>query len=673
MGRRRRPGKSSRRAARGAAGEEESDARQPSSSPSAPCSFVVKRGRLTPAARLLVQDLRMLMSPYCSSRLREKRSNKLKDFVAVSSLLGVTHLQAVSQTEAGVYLKVAQLPSGPTLTFQVSKFSLMKDVRKAAGLKARNDSRDFRSPALLLFSGGSAGDKRNGGDKCDPGNARAALQAQDVEQLVTKMMKNVFPAIDVQTVPLSECRRVALYRRQHTPASGSSKTRFTYLFRQYAIVRRAAGVTSGVRRLVEAASRPAVERKIFRSLGLREATPQRESEREAHARACLQSGEALRDASEASDEERQSRLKRRDVDICDITLHRERRGSCFSDSEAEEEETVVAFDSRTAKATCPAPARTNQPQGGLNALLSSCADGELREAKKKREREDEEDGDEDEDAGHRDEMWRMAIALVELGPRMELQLVKIEEDVCAGRVLYHHFISKTPEELRMLKAKEAAVKAERQRQREEMERAVELQMKKKRRDREDDSDGSSAASGSGDEQVSGTKGVKKEGTNGKARAAASSGDEGGSGDESGEEGRKERQRRTKGVDASDSDGDSDTDDDADASADDEAEDNEEAGPGRQRKRFHPFSFKSKRKKTVDPPAESSSVIETVSARGHQSHKRGSAKMGKDEKKQGKPHAGTAGRGGKKKLSSADMVLQKYKKAKQQSGNASGKT
>ncbi|KEP67062.1 UNVERIFIED_CONTAM: brix domain-containing protein [Hammondia hammondi] len=668
MGRRRRPGKSSRRAARGTAGEEECDARQPSSSPSAPCSFVVKRGRLTPGARLLVQDLRMLMSPYCSSRLREKRSNKLKDFVAVSSLLGVTHLQAVSQTEAGVYLKVAQLPSGPTLTFQVSKFTLMKDVRKAAGLKARNDSRDFRSPALLLFSGGGAGVKTNGRDRHDAGDARAALQAHDVEQLVTKMMKNVFPAIDVQTVPLSECRRVALYRRQHKPASGSSKTCFTYLFRQYAIVRRAAGVTSGVRRLVEAASRPAVERKIFRSLGIREATAQRESEREPHARACMQNGEALRDASEASDEERQSRLKRRDVDICDVTLHRERRGSCFSDSEAEEEETLVAFDSRTAKATCPAPARTNQPRGGLNALLSSCADGELREAKKKREREDEE---EEEDEGHRDEMWRMAIALVELGPRMELQLVKIEEDVCAGKVLYHHFISKTPEELRMLKAKEAALKAERQRQREEMERAVELQMKK-RRDREDDSDGSSASADSGDEQVSGTKGVKKEGNNGKARAAASSGDEGDSGDESGEEGKNQRRRRTKGVYASDSDAHNDTDDDAGESADDEAEDDEGAGPGRQRKRFHPFSFKTKRKKNVDPPAESSSVIETVSTHGHHSHKGGSAKTGKDEKKQGKPHAGTAGRGGKKKLSSADVVLQKYKKAKQQSGKASGK-
>ncbi|CBZ53601.1 hypothetical protein NCLIV_033880 [Neospora caninum Liverpool] len=668
MGRRRRPGKAARRLPRGASAEEETDPRRPAASPAAPCSFVVKRGRLTPAARLLVQDLRMLMSPYCSSRLREKRSNKLKDFVAVSSLLGVTHLQAVSQTEAGVYLKVAQLPNGPTLTFQVSKFTLMKDVRKAAGLKARNDARDFRSPALLLFSGGGAGDKRTKkkAENLDDA-ARASLGPHDVELLVTKMMKNVFPAIDVQTVPLSECRRVALYRRQHTSASPSltSKTCFTYQFRQYAIVRRAAGVTSGVRRLVEAASRPAVERKIFKSLGIREATQQREREREARARARLQ-GEEPSDG-DASEDERQTRLKRRDLDICDITLNREGRGgSGFSDSEAEEEETLVEFDSRTAKATCPAAARTNQPHGGLNALLSSCAEGNLREDKKKRERDDsDEEAEGEAEEGSRDEMWKMAISLVELGPRMELQLVKIEEDVCAGKVLYHHFISKTPEELRMLKAKEAALKAERQRQRDEMERAVELQLKKKKRkDGEDeDSDGSSAATDSGDEQASGKKGKRDE--KGKRSASASAGDDGGSddGDSDSEIQANKRQRRTNGGDSEDSDGDSESDEDEGDAADDEAEEEQTGGPGKKRK--------NKKNKDVESPAENASVTPTVFAR--HSGKRGNAKQGREERKQGKARAGSAaGSAGKKKLSSADMVLQKYRQAKERSGKISGK-
>ena len=40
-----------------------------------------------------------------------------------------------------------------------------------------------------------------------------------------------------------------------------------------------------------------------------------------------------------------------------------------------------------------------------------------------------------------------AIRLYEIGPRMKLKLVKIEEGVCDGEVLYHDLITKTPEEL----------------------------------------------------------------------------------------------------------------------------------------------------------------------------------------------------------------------------------
>jgi ribosome biogenesis protein SSF1/2 len=41
--------------------------------------------------------------------------------------------------------------------------------------------------------------------------------------------------------------------------------------------------------------------------------------------------------------------------------------------------------------------------------------------------------------------------LTEIGPRMALQLVKIEEGVCSGEVLFHEFVTKTEEELNNLK------------------------------------------------------------------------------------------------------------------------------------------------------------------------------------------------------------------------------
>lgn len=42
--------------------------------------------------------------------------------------------------------------------------------------------------------------------------------------------------------------------------------------------------------------------------------------------------------------------------------------------------------------------------------------------------------------------------LTELGPRLRLQLVKIEEGICEGQVMYHSFVTKTEAELAHLKA-----------------------------------------------------------------------------------------------------------------------------------------------------------------------------------------------------------------------------
>ena len=44
-----------------------------------------------------------------------------------------------------------------------------------------------------------------------------------------------------------------------------------------------------------------------------------------------------------------------------------------------------------------------------------------------------------------------AIRLAEIGPRLKLKLIKIEEGICDGEVLYHEFIAKTPEEVQELR------------------------------------------------------------------------------------------------------------------------------------------------------------------------------------------------------------------------------
>jgi len=46
-----------------------------------------------------------------------------------------------------------------------------------------------------------------------------------------------------------------------------------------------------------------------------------------------------------------------------------------------------------------------------------------------------------------------AIRLSEIGPRLKLRLVKIEEGICDGEVLYHDYIKKSPEDLKRLREK----------------------------------------------------------------------------------------------------------------------------------------------------------------------------------------------------------------------------
>lgn len=47
---------------------------------------------------------------------------------------------------------------------------------------------------------------------------------------------------------------------------------------------------------------------------------------------------------------------------------------------------------------------------------------------------------------------KSAVRLTELGPRLTLQLVKVQEGICDGEVMYHAFIQKTEEELKAQRA-----------------------------------------------------------------------------------------------------------------------------------------------------------------------------------------------------------------------------
>jgi ribosome biogenesis protein SSF1/2 len=99
-----------------------------------PKSMVIRvgAGEVGSSVSQLALDVRRVMEPGTASRLKERRGNRLRDFVTMCGPLGVTHLLLFSRSESGnTNLRLALAPRGPTLHFRVESYSLSKDVQRA--------------------------------------------------------------------------------------------------------------------------------------------------------------------------------------------------------------------------------------------------------------------------------------------------------------------------------------------------------------------------------------------------------------------------------------------------------------------------------------------------------------------------------------------------------------
>ena len=64
-------------------------------------------------------------------------------------------------------------------------------------------------------------------------------------------------------------------------------------------------------------------------------------------------------------------------------------------------------------------------------------------------------------------MQTLCADLLQIGPRLELEVVKVEEGLCDGKVLYHGYVKKTPGEAshqQSEKQKERELKEKRRKQ-----------------------------------------------------------------------------------------------------------------------------------------------------------------------------------------------------------------
>jgi ribosome biogenesis protein SSF1/2 len=301
-------------------------------------------------------------------RTQERRSNKLKDFTSMAGPLGVTHLMLFSRSKSNrINLRIALTPRGPTLHFQIEKYSLCKDIIKAQK-HPRGGGKEFISPPLLVM---------NNFNRPQTAENDPKPILKQLESLTTTIFQSMFPPISPQNTPLSSIRRIMLLNRETTEEG-------TYVLnlRHYAITTRRTGISKRIRRLDPA--------------------EQRKREKKGHAMPDL------------------GRLE----DVADYLLDPGAGGyTSASETELDTDAEVEVLEAGTKKV-----------MSRKEILKREAGNDKIRQK-----------------SGRNVE--KRAVKLVELGPRIKMRMVKVEEGVCEGRVMWHEFVTKSKAEEKELENK----------------------------------------------------------------------------------------------------------------------------------------------------------------------------------------------------------------------------
>tara|TARA_B110000208_G_C11581833_1_gene362852 strand:+ start:9 stop:701 length:693 start_codon:yes stop_codon:yes gene_type:complete len=166
----------------------------------APRTMVVKLGKVGQQTSELVENFRKVLAPYTAKNLKARKRNRVKDFADVAAPLGVSHVLVVRQAgiTGNVNLRIGCMPRGPTLSFHIAQYSLMRHV---AQIQKRPVSTEtlFTHPPLVVLNNFQ-----------DRGHH---------VKLAALTIQNMFPAINVQTVRLPNCQRVVLFHYEPAEAT----------------------------------------------------------------------------------------------------------------------------------------------------------------------------------------------------------------------------------------------------------------------------------------------------------------------------------------------------------------------------------------------------------------------------------------------------------------------
>ncbi|SCU87401.1 LADA_0E03774g1_1 [Lachancea dasiensis] len=355
-----------------------------------PKSMVIRVGQTSMgnhSLNQLVKDFRQIMQPHTAIKLKERKSNKLKDFVVMCGPLGVSHLFMFTQSEktGNVSLKMARTPHGPTITYQVLDYSLGRDIKRFMKRPQSLAKEDAMNPPLLVLNGfgAKASTPENGKESKDKEFASSAAERANVEKVVISMFQNIFPPLNPARTQLGAISRVFMINKDPNTDEIS--------MRHYAIDIREVDISRNLKRLYRAKNK------------LNKSVPN---------------------------------LHKKD-DVASLILDHD-IGAYTSESEIEDDSIVRVMEKN---------------QKPVKTSVKSSSDGT------------EEKAEPVETSAPR----KKAIKLTEVGPRLTLKLVKIEEGICAGKVLHHNYVNKTDTEIKALEKRHAQrmrIKEERRREQE---------------------------------------------------------------------------------------------------------------------------------------------------------------------------------------------------------------
>lgn len=188
----------------------------------APHSFIIHRGLSCPYIQDLTLDFRRLMEPFTASNLREKKANRIKDFVSLSGVFSVSHMGIFNKRATQLSFKIVRMPRGPTLTFKVHEFTLARDVLTLHKKQYVNEEMFQHSPLVILnnFTG----------------------EGKHIK-LMANSFQNMFPSINVAEVNVSTMKRCVLF-------SYNPVTKLVAM-RHYSIQIVPVGLHRGVKKLVQ--------------------------------------------------------------------------------------------------------------------------------------------------------------------------------------------------------------------------------------------------------------------------------------------------------------------------------------------------------------------------------------------------------------------------------------